>query len=668
MAEDRASLLSEAYRRGVLPPDMKAAYEEAQKRGIVSPAPGVMERFGEGLMDPIYGLAQMSSDPAYLAMESGQIDTGQFQGVRQAATDFLRDREKTYESRRGPDAGMDIARGVGGMASTALLTAPLMAAGGGVPGAVAAGAAGGALQPSTSDNFAQDKAEQILTGAAAGGVLGTGGKVVGAGVRRLGQYLAREFPENIATQAIDKIMKRFGQDAKAGGLTAQQAMDVVNEASSRGTPVTLADVGGENVRALAGNVSRQPGPSRNAATQFLEQRDKGAAQRIGRDINQYIHSGQSMHRTTEALLEARSAEARPLWDAVRQMQGVWSPRLQQFFEDPAIRSGMARGYEIERLESLAENRPFNPTQLGVDLDQEGNIVMRQTPNMRVIHMAKMGLDAMIAGERNEITGRLSARGVALDRVRRAYLQEVDGLDRQGTYRAARAAWEGGSASLDAVRAGRSAFQSSPDEIAGEIAGLSPANQEFYRLGVADAIRERLAKTGLSGDEAKSILKNQWVRDQLRPVFRTDADFDAFLQSVTWEGEMFGTKRSVLGGSDTARRIAEDESTENAMSAGGAHLAGDVVTGHWLSAARTAVRMWRDRQDRRGNPKLNEEIARVLFATPLKEGGETAQRISGTYAGPRAVNRLGSAADAIGNAGSWLSPGAAAVLDQPGAPQ
>jgi hypothetical protein len=101
---------------------------------------------------------------------------------------------------------------------------------------------------------------------------------------------------------------------------------------------------------------------------------------------------------------------------------------------------MARGYEIERLESLAENRPFDPHQMGINLDTEGNIQIIQAPNMRVLHMGKMGLDAMIAAERNEITGRLSQRGVALDRTARPSAHELcEGL------RAARKLFESGLA-------------------------------------------------------------------------------------------------------------------------------------------------------------------------------------------------------------------------------
>lgn len=658
---------SEDGRVHVFPDNAPVDDINAAMKQYAAEKPGVLSRMATGFMDPIYGAAQIG---ARMPEEGFTADPAAAEEQRQqrikTVDTMVKDREREYQAKRGPNDGMDVARMVGSVPSTAVLSVPGMLVGG-IPGAIVAGATGGALQPATSEDFGSEKAGQIAMGGTAGGVLGVAGKGLSMGVRALGDYLAREFPENVATQAIDKILKRFGQDAKAGGLTAQQALDVVNEANGRGTPLNLADVGGENVRALAGNVAREPGASRNIATTSLNARDRGAAQRLGRDINEYVHGGPSMERTTGALLEARSAEARPLWDEVRQMQGVWSPRLQQFFEDPAVRSGMARGYEIERLESLAEGREFNPTQMGIDLDAEGNVLIRQTPNMRVIHMAKMGLDAAIASERNEITGRLSQRGVALDRVRRAYLQEIDSLDTSGIYRQARAAWEGPSASMDAVRAGRVALQSSPEEIAAELGGLSPANQEFYRLGVADAIRERLAKTGLSGDEAKSIIKNQWMRDQLRSVFRSDADFDAFAQSVTWEGEMFGTKRSVLGGSDTARRLAEDQSGENLLAAGGAEIAEKLARGSWLGTAKTAIRMWRD-LGIRPNPAVNEEVARILFGSPINPASETGRRLTGQFTGPKGVNHLGGAADALNNVGSWVSPGAAAALDQPGMPQ
>src|SRR5215468_7885935 len=62
MADDRQQLLSEAYRRGILPPDMKSAYEEAQKRNIVQGSePSFGEEFLHGMADPVLGVAQMVS-------------------------------------------------------------------------------------------------------------------------------------------------------------------------------------------------------------------------------------------------------------------------------------------------------------------------------------------------------------------------------------------------------------------------------------------------------------------------------------------------------------------------------------------------------------------------------------------------------------------------------
>jgi hypothetical protein len=155
-----------------------------------------------------------------------------------------------------------------------------------------------------------------------------------------------------------------------------------------------------------------------------------------------------------------------------------------------------------------------------------------------------------------------------------------------------------------------------------------------------------------------------MRDQLRPIFRSDADFDAFVTSITRESRMFGTRQKVMGGSQTAERLAEDTSGENAMAGHAMHLAEQTATGRWPSAIRTAVRMWRDRQDRAGNPRLNEQVARILFQTPIEPGSELGQRLTGQFTGPTEINRLAPAAQIPGYASQVLAPGAGSALSQP----
>lgn len=481
---------------------------------------------------------------------------------------------------------------------------------------IATGGLAGAMQPvEGEEGFAEGKVRQIEEGMALGYGFSVAGKAVSKGMEAFGDYLARNHPEAIQDRAVQTVMRRIQQDAKSGGPSAKDALDLVTAANAAGKPMTLADVGGKNTRSLGGNVYRQGGEARGAVESFLTKRDEGAAQRLSQDISKYVSGGPTMHQATESLLQARSSSARPLYAETDKLQGIWSPRLGQFMDDPDIKAAMARGYKIERLTSLAENRTFNPTMMGVDVDAEGNIKLLKTPNMRVLDMAKQGLDAQIADQRDPITGRLSSMGVALDKARRAYVTELDALDKSGVYKKAREAWGGYSASLDALRMGKSVFANTPEENAAAVAKLSPGDREFHNMGVADTIKEKLAKTGLNSDEAKSIIKNQWMRDQLRPSFRTQADFDGFVESVSAESKMFKTKFDTMGGSQSAERLAEDGGGKDLLA--GAGIAGKVARGSYLSAVADFWRLHRD-LGLRPDPRMNEAIAKILFSPNAPE--------------------------------------------------
>ena len=468
--------------------------------------------------------------------------------------------------------------------------------------------------------FGGSKDESVLGDIAATGAgAGTGAVIGGAGaaaadriVSPVVNWIARRFsPEAVQTQAVQAIAKRMTQDANAGGPTAQDMLDLLNAAPEK--PQALVDVAGENVRAYGGRLARQPGEARQFSRDVLNQRDVGAGPRIAGDIDAGISGGGSAYDTNEALMQARSAAAQPRYDAAFQRQQVWSPRLQNFLDDPVMQQGLRRGMELERIDSVTHNRPFDPTTLGVDLDQEGNVAFRTAPNMRVLDAAKRGLDSMVADERNPITGRLSQRGVSLDQFRRAYLGELDGLDKSGAYAAARASWAGPSASMDAVRAGQAVLNRRPEEIAADVTRLrqtSPGDLEFYRLGAADAIKEKIAKTGMGGDEAKRLVGNQYTQQQLRPLFDSQPDYDRFINSVTAENRMFETRQHLVGGSQTAERLAEDTGNEGAA---GHAIRGTVALAEGApGAAGLSYIKALGALSRGESPAVNSAAARMLF--------------------------------------------------------
>jgi hypothetical protein len=638
---------------------------------------------GTGMMDPVEGGGQLIANILPARVERGMNELNNMLAEHSGGlirklpeggkNEQMQQREAEIQKQRGSNTSMDWARFAGNILSPINyiggLVGPEVKAGMSLleKGVVAAergeiaGATAGAMQPATKGDYKTEKSMQIGEGAVVGGLLSGVMAGAGAGVEAFGRFLARNYPDNIASSAVQQVLKRISQDQRAGGPTAAQAIELVNTAKK---PISLPDVAGENVKGLAGRVARQPGEGRNTAQAFIGKRDEEAAQRLSQDIAKHVSGGPTMQQASEGLLQARSAAARPAYDAAYDLKGVWSPRLDQFIQDPAVKAGLQRGYELERLQALAEGRPITTSQLGVDLDTEGNVQLLDKPNLRLLDMGKRGLDAMIADERNELTGRLSARGVALDQMRKAYVKEIDSLDTKGIYRKAREAWAGYSQSLDSLRMGRNVFKTSPEETAAEVEAMSPANREFYRLGVADMLKERLAKAGLHADEAKQLIRNPWMRDQLKPAFRSPEDFNAFVDAVTQETKMFETGRKVLGGSQTAEREAEDSAGQLADSAG---IIGKLAKGHLFDAAKTTFQLLHDMAVK-PNQELNAKIAEILFTSDIPSGVQDLLMRGAQGGGLPKRNPASNMAEVLRGAGPGLAPIAATDLTKERAPQ
>jgi hypothetical protein len=395
-------------------------------------------------------------------------------------------------------------------------------------------------------------------------------------------------------KAIQKVGERFAQDAEAGGLTAQEALDGLRRGQETGKPMTLADLGGENVRGLAGNVARAPGPSRNAMRTFYDERDAAAAARLDQDVAQYVSGGPSMHKTAVDLMEGRATAAAPLYEkAYAANPDMASAALTEVLSTPAGKGAL----------SAARTKMQNDR---VPVSEQGANGM----SLRTMDYVKRSLDDQIGAARR--AGENDQARI-LTKLKNDFVREVDALDASGgAYAQARAAYAGPSQSLEALEAGRDLFKMKPEQIAQDFAKLSPADQEFFRLGAADVIRERIQKTGFGGDEAKAVIKNSWMQKQLQPIFKTPEDFGRFVDAVTDERRMFEGRREVMGGSQTAGRLAEDGS--------GMEIAGDLAKGgvnalrsHPMAALGNVMSAYRQYKDLglRPDPALNLEIAKLV---------------------------------------------------------
>ncbi len=274
---------------------------------------------------------------------------------------------------------------------------------------------------------------------------------------------------------------------------------------------------------------------------------------------------------------------------------VWSPRIQQYMDDPITRGGIKKGLEIQRLEALNEGTAFNPRDHGiVGLDQAGEPIIARVPNMRLLDAAKKGLDAKIDSYPRDWSGKpqLDALGRQVAIAVKNLTAEIDRLN--PAYGQARAAWAGPARALDAMEFGRTALKNSPEEIAARLADMTPAELQTARLGLKDKLREDVLGTSTGGDEARKLIGSNMLRLKIRPFFESDAEFANLMKNVEAETLMFEKQYGATGNSASMRRAAEDAQGEMASLAGRAmsnifHRRVGATVGNALSLAKNVFR-------------------------------------------------------------------------------
>lgn len=428
-----------------------------------------------------------------------------------------------------------------------------------------------------------------------------------AKVRRyIGDVIGLTDGENVAMR---KVVQAFQRD----GITPEDAINRLTAWEAQGAkPEMLADLGGENVKALARAAAQLPGAGRNKAVAALAERQAGQGDRLSDDIARAISNNRQFYETMDDLAAARSTDAAPLYQRAFSAGPVTNDRIEKFVKDPIIQRGIKQGLEIERLEALAQNRTFNPTDYAIiGFNEAGDPIMGKVPNMRLLDAAKKGLDQILEGYRSDVTGKLvlDQKGKAIDNVRRTFIAALDELNPD--YAAARAAWAGPSQSRDAMALGRDIFRKDSEVTAKAIADLSDSDRQFFKAGVVRAIKDLADKAQDGADLTKRIFGSKAMRDKLRLAFDSPEEYRAFADAIKREADMFNVARDVspkVGSQTTPRQLeGEDLADDPALTALGRLLVGDVGGAARQSAQAVGARA-------RGiRPDVAEGVVDRLFA-------------------------------------------------------
>lgn len=456
----------------------------------------------------------------------------------------------------------------------------------------AQGAAAGAVAGAgNTDGGLSERARSALVGGGAGLALGAGivgaGRVLGTITRPVARSVTRGMPTLQAKlpgvgspemHARELVARALHQD----GISADAARLQLTKMARTGSPVTLADLGGDATMRLAGDAVAQRTPAKQKLVEQLlgRQSEQGTrlTSRLFSDIFRSERPGLSnAYHATEALSALRKSMAQPYYQEAFEQVVQLTPRMQRLLKHPKFRAAYNVGRNIANDEDLAGighglKVPPLPTAgkaagtargaIGVD-DLRASLVAQGFTEAQIAQklpaipgqqelteLPVRALDYMKRGLDVVIEGGLKSERPTLDRqaarTLRALLGEVlDEADTQvPAYATARSVYRGLSEVMDAVDVGREFLKKAPEIVRRELSELGPAERDFYRLGAAQSLYEKVAASGETTDVAKRFFGGRLYggksldAERLRALFPDAPDVaDDFMRKVAAESRL-----------------------------------------------------------------------------------------------------------------------------------
>lgn len=469
-------------------------------------------------------------------------------------------------------------RAVASTAPTLSQRAVAAAAQGGLAGALSgAGHAEGGLS---------ERSKAALFGTVVGGV--AAGTLVPAA--RLGATVARPIVRS-ATRGIAALQRALpgvstpemqarellARALKQDGIDVNTALKRLEDFARTGTNPTVADLGGDATMQLARDAVAQRTPAKQQLVEALLGRQGEQAGRLSGGLFQRIFRSNRMglrnaYEAEDALVALRGQTADPLYRQAFQETVTLTPRMRQLLLHPKFAAAYRIGRNIASDEDLAgighglQVPPLPgvkalPTTSAEAAKAVGEALGRTLPKelpVRALDYMKRGLDVVIKGG---IQGNRPTLDRQAARTLRATLNEVlEEADKQvPSYAQARAVYRGFSEAKDAVELGRDFLGKAPEIVRREISKLHPSERDFYRLGAAQSLYERVSRvTSETADVARQFFGGRLFGgkslqgERLRALFPDAPEVaDDFMRLVAAETRISHTTARAVRGAQGA---------------------------------------------------------------------------------------------------------------------
>ena len=363
----------------------------------------------------------------------------------------------------------------------------------------------------------------------------------------VGGNIAQRFnPTRATTAAQLEIARALARDAKAGGIGGNPVIAARTTLPTLGEPAVIADVGGASTRGLLDTMATLPGSTKQAASQFITQRERfGAAPRMISAAEESMGvQGQRLAPTLEALTIKQTADAAPIY---RQLENV------SFRADDELVKLLARAPGAHKAAEDAARLRGEP-HIDLSLIKAGDDIP-----WWALDTMKKTLWAMGDRAKESVTKAPTPESRNFDIARVALTNKLDRLspkDAAGNsiYKKARDAFGDPAELKDAANIGAKALSQTESRISDQIKNFSQAELDAFRIGAFESLRQKLG-TSLGGrTEIINAYKNPVVREKLQTIFGSEAAYRRFATTMANE-ERFRLLNSAGQGSQTASRLA-----------------------------------------------------------------------------------------------------------------
>jgi len=415
------------------------------------------------------------------------------------------------------------------------------------------------------------------------GAIESGARGLGIGaVIPAGGYVGKKVWDYGLGQITRAIGDRASGATTAAGREIMRALDDVgispNQAISRlrtlGKDATLADI----IPQLGENAAAVGGKATSAAERTFGQRVAGQADRVVDKVDDLL-TNVGVFSEGAKVTARRAAQAKEAYKSAYQSNPIMiSGEITELLQHKTVQGAIKRA----RINPDYKNLPDHSIELLDAAYKEIGAMARKPGAPHALKSLRSKLREAMVSENPD-------------------------------YGAALVKFADDSRVLDALDEGKKLFRLRPEQIKRTLADMGETEAEAYRVGAADAIKDKILSAPDAADVVKRIFGSPKSRAQLGNVFPNRKSFRAFELEMKREALKAKTSARVLANSRTAIR----ESGKASLGSAPGGVVQDLVTGHPLRATGKAVGQAIQKMQA-PNRRVTDQLSDVLYNKNMPE--------------------------------------------------